>query len=93
MCVGNSGGQGDASSAHGFGSIVVGNEGSVIEVGVNARMNSRLDEPTPGLSIPNPPSCAFIGQLLFASGEVHILHSYFSKAVSVRRHPFVVNRV
>ena len=36
VCVGNSCGQGNAPSPYGFGSVMVGDEGSVVEVGMDA---------------------------------------------------------
>ena len=56
-------------------------------------MDSRLDETTPGFGISDPPMCAFFGQLMLPSGEVHILHRYLLEAVSIRSHPFIVNSV
>ena len=65
----------------------------MIKIGMDARTNSHFDEATPSFSIPDPPTSAFFGQLLFASGEVHILHSYLPEAIGIRGHPFVVNGV
>ena len=93
MRVRNGCSQGDASSAHGFRLIVIGDECSVIKIGMNTQVNSRLDETTPDLGVPDPPTSAFVGQLVFTSGEVHILHGYLPEAVSVGSYPFVVNGV
>ena len=86
-------GQSNAPSAHGFGAIMVGDECGVIKVRMDMRVNSRLDEMTPGFGIPNPPMSAFIGQLLLASGEVHIFHGYLPEAVSICSYSFVMNSV
>ena len=56
-------------------------------------MNSHLNEVTPGFGIPDPPMSAFVGQLMLASGEVHVLHGYLLEAVSIRSYPFVINSV
>ena len=72
---------------------MVGDECSVIKIGMNTRVNPRLDETTPGFSIPDPPTSAFVGQFMLTHGEVHVLHGYLPKAVSIRGHPFVINSV
>ena len=72
-CVSNRCGQSNAPSAHGFRSIMIRDECGMIKIRMNTRVDSRMDEATPGFSIPNPPMSAFVGQFMLTSGEVHIL--------------------
>ena len=72
---------------------MVRDEGGVVKIRVDMRVNSHLDETTSDFGIPGPPTSAFIGQLLLASGEVHILHSYLLEVVSICSYPFIVNGV
>ena len=47
--------------AHFFGSIMIRDECTVIKVWVNARYDSGLGKAVSGFSIPNPPTCSFVG--------------------------------
>ena len=57
------------SGAHFFRSVVIGNEGAVIKVWMNARDHPGLGKAVSSFSVLNPPACPFISQLAFASGE------------------------
>ena len=60
------------SSAYFFWSVIVGDEGAVIKVWVNARNDSGLGESAPGFGVSDPPACPFISQLAFASSEHYV---------------------
>ena len=56
-------------SAYGFWSVVVGDEGAVIEVWMDAGDDSGFDEAVSSFSVPNPPARPLVGQLAFAPSE------------------------
>ena len=56
-------------SAYGFWLVVVGDEGAVIEVWMDAGDDSGFDEAVSSFSVPNPPARPLVGQLAFAPSE------------------------
>ena len=41
---------------------------------MDAGMDPGFDKATPGLSVPDPPTSAFVGQFVLVSGKIHVFH-------------------